>query len=50
MYHIYKDDLWGNKIPILVAGKPVADRVVRTRRDITQVVEVPSNVSTIIKL
>lgn len=50
MYHIYRDDPWGNKVPFFSAGKDVADRLVRERDDITLVVEVPNSVSTIIKM
>lgn len=51
MYHLFKNDLWGNKVPYLVADKPTADRLVLDERiDITRVVEVPRNVHTIIKM
>lgn len=38
MYHLFKDDPWGNKIPFLTVVKDVADRLVRERDDITKVV------------
>lgn len=51
MYHLFKNDLWGNRVPYLVADKPTADRLLEdSRNDITQVVEVPKNVSTLIKM
>ena len=51
MYHLFKNDLWGNMVPYLVADKPTAERLVLDERiDITKVVEVPRSVQTIIKM
>lgn len=52
MYHFFKDDPWGNKVPWLsVNSKDVADRLLRTNKDIiTKVVCVPRNVKTLIKM
>lgn len=50
MYHIWKKDFFGNKVPFFVAPKAVADRMVKDCDDIALVVEVPRNVSTIIKM
>ena len=50
MYHIYKDDPWGNKVPIMsIAHKSVADAYLRKHKDIiTRVVNIPSNVQSLI--
>ena len=48
MYIIYKDDPFGNKIPVMVATKPYADRMVQTLRNISKVTEVPRNAQSII--
>ncbi|MBQ9645350.1 MAG: hypothetical protein IJV24_03200 [Prevotella sp.] len=51
MYRLFKDDLYGNKVPYLVADKPTADRLVTDKRnDITLAVEVPRNVRTLIMM
>lgn len=51
MYHLFKNDMWGNKVPYLVTDKPTADRLVRdVEIDITKAVEVPRNVQTLIKM
>lgn len=52
MYHFFKDDPWGNKIPFLsVTTEDVANKVLRTSKDIiTRVVRVPRNVKTLIKM
>ena len=51
MYHLFKNDPWGNKVPYLVADRQTADRLVLDERiDITKVVEVPRSVQTIIKM
>lgn len=50
MYHIYKEDFFGNNEPFFVAPKAVADRMVNERDDIALVVDVPPSVSTIIKM
>jgi len=50
MYHMFKDDPWGNKIPIMsIAHKSVADDFLQKHKDIiTKVVNVPSNVQSLI--
>lgn len=51
MYQLYKDDLYGNKVPYMVATKPFADRLMRDlKHEITRVVDVPRNVQALIKL
>ena len=51
MYQLYKDDMWGNKVPFMVATNPVADMLVREmEREITRVVDVPRNVQELIKI
>lgn len=51
MYQIYKDDQWGNKVPFIVATKPFEDQVVREMKHvITRIVDVPTNVQSLIKL
>lgn len=51
MYHLFKDDLWGNKVPYMVADKPTADRLVTEEGSvITKAVEVPRNVQTLIMM
>lgn len=50
MYHLFKDDLWGNKVPYLtVSDERTATRLMKDDRiAITKVVEVPRSKSTII--
>jgi len=50
MYHLFKDDPWGNKVPYLsVSRKAEADMLLEDEDlAITRVVEVPSSKSTII--
>ena len=49
MYRLFKNDLWGNKVPYMVADKPTADRLVMDKRiDITLAVEVPRNKQSLI--
>lgn len=50
MYHFFKDDLYGNKVPVMSIGdKHVADEYLRrNRRLITRVVEVPRNKQSLI--
>lgn len=51
MYQLYKDDMWGNKVPFMVATKPFADQLVcEMKREITRVVDVPRNVQALIKM
>jgi hypothetical protein len=52
MYHLFKDDPWGNKIPIMtVSSEDTATRLMKNGKDyVTQVLEVPRNKSTIIKM
>ena len=51
MYQLYKDDMWGHKVPFMVATKPFADQLVRDlKREITRVVDVPRNVQALIKM
>ncbi len=51
MYQLYKDDLYVNKVPYMVATKPFADQLVRDlRHEITRVVNVPRNVQALIKM
>ena len=51
MYQLYKDDMWGNKVPYMVATKPFADQLVRNMKgEITRVVPMPRNVQTLIKM
>lgn len=50
MYHLFKDDLWGNKVPYLsVSDKKTATHLMKdVELAITKVVEVPRSKSTII--
>lgn len=51
MYRLFKDDLWGNKVPYLVADRPTSDRLVTDRRNgITRSVEVPSRARTLLMM
>lgn len=51
MYQLYKDDMWGHKVPYMVAAKPFADQLVRDlKHEITRVVDVPRNVQALIKM
>ena len=50
MYHLFKDDLWGNKVPYLtVSDERTATRLMKDEElAITKVVEVPRSKSSII--
>lgn len=50
MYHIFKDDPWGNKVPLMsIARESVATDFIKKHKDIiTKVVNVPSNVQSLI--
>lgn len=50
MYHFFKDDPWGNKIPVMsMSDKEAADEFLeRNRSLITRVVEVPRNKQSLI--
>lgn len=50
MYHLFKDDLWGNKVPYLTVsdGQTATQLVKDSQLAITKVVEVPRSKSTII--
>lgn len=52
MYHLFKEDPWGNKIPIMsVSHKDTATQLIKGYKgSITQVLEVPRSKSTIIKM
>lgn len=51
MYILFKDDIWGNKIPVMAATRPYADRMLNTCKDnITRVLYIPTNVQSIIKV
>ena len=51
MYHLYKDDPGGNKIPYIVATRPFADVLVQDKDlRISRIVDVPRNASTLIKM
>ena len=51
MYQLYKDDMWGHKVPYMVAAKPFADQLARDlKHEITRVVYVPRNVQSLIKM
>ena len=51
MYQLYKDDMWGHKVPIMVATKHFADQLVRDlKHELTMVVDVPRNVQALIKM
>ena len=52
MYYMYKDDPWGNKIPVMViSGKRNADAFLeRNKGVITKIVRVPRNVQMLIKM
>ena len=52
MYIMFKDDPWGNKVPIMaISGKHAADEFLeKNRHIITDVVDVPRNVQTLIKM
>ena len=51
MYHMYKDDPWGNKVPYMIGTKEAADMLMKKfRHVITRVVEVPNNMSALIKM
>lgn len=50
MYHLFKDDLWGNKVPYLtVSDERTATHLMKdVELAITKVVEVPRSKSSII--
>ena len=49
MYYLFKDDIYGNKIPVMVATKPFADQLVNGMKGlITKVVEIPHSVGSLI--
>ena len=50
MFHLFKNDPWGNKVPYLsVSDEQTATRLVKdSQLTITKVVEVPMSKSTII--
>jgi len=51
MYQLYKDDMWGNKVPYMVADHDTATRLMKdARNEITRVVNVPRNVQSLIKM
>jgi len=52
MYHLFKDDPWGNKIPYMtVSNEDTATRLMKDDKSyITKVLEVPRSKSTIIKM
>ncbi len=51
MYYLYKDDFWGNKVPVMVATRPYADQMLKTCKDtITMVVDVQHGVHSLLKL
>lgn len=52
MFCMYRDDPWGNKVPYMVAHtEDAATRLLKSGKDfITRIVEVPMNVSTLIKM
>lgn len=52
MYKFYKDDPWGNKVPLMdVVGKDAADNFLRENRHvITRVVDVPRGKDTLIMM
>jgi len=51
MYHHYKDDIWGHKVPYMEANHDTATRLMEdARNEITRVVDVPRNVQALIKM
>lgn len=52
MYHFFKDDLYGNKVPVMsIEGKLAADKYLKSHRSlITRVVEVPRNKQSLIMM
>ena len=52
MYHLFKDDPWGNKVPYLSVSDPdMATEILKKGKNfITKVVEVPPSKSTIIMM
>ena len=51
MYYMFKKDPWGNNVPYMAADKPIADKLLKEKKElITLVVEVPRNVQTLIKM
>lgn len=51
MYQLYQDDMWGNKVPYMVADYHTATRLMKdARNEITRAVNVPRNVQSLIKM
>lgn len=52
MYHLFIEDAWGNKVPVMsCADRHAADDYLKhTRLPIAEVVEVPRNVESLIML
>ena len=52
MYHLFKDDLWGNKVPYMtVSDEQTASRIISNSSiRITKVLEVPRSKGTIIMM
>lgn len=52
MYPMFKDDPWGNKVPLMsIARESVADDFLQKHKDIvTRVVKVPRNVKSLIEI
>ena len=52
MYHLFKDDPWGNKVHVMtVSNEDTATRLTKDDKSyITKVLEVPRSKSTIIKM
>ena len=49
---MFKDDPWGNKVPYMAANsQEAATKILKAGKDIiTKVIEVPSNVQSLIKM
>ena len=52
MYHFYKDDPWGNKVPLMsIARESVATDFIKKHKNVvTQVVNVPRDVQSLIEI
>lgn len=49
MYYLFKNDPFGNKVPMMVATEPFADQLLKEMSgEITRVVVVPRNVKSLI--
>ena len=49
MIHLFKDDMWGNKVPYMTVSREVADELVKDSHiAITKIVDVPRSTRTII--